>query len=72
MDYVRLGKTGMPVSIRKVEDIGRQKIVRANLEGREIAAIVGEDAYIPADPHVTFDPRGINIYAGSWRVEMGA
>lgn len=71
-EFVRLGKTGMPVSIRKVEDIGRQKIVRANLEGREIAAIVGEDAYIPADPHVTFDPKGINIYAGSWRVEMGA
>ena len=71
-EFVRLGKQGMPVSIRKVEDIGRQKIVRANLEGREIAAIVGEDAYIPADPHLVFDPKGINIYAGSWRVEMGA
>jgi glycerol transport system ATP-binding protein len=71
-EYVRLGRTGMPVSIRKVEDIGRQKIVRASLEGRDIAAIVGEDDEIPAHPHVTFEPKGINIYAGSWRVEMGA
>jgi glycerol transport system ATP-binding protein len=71
-EYVRLGKSGMPVSITKVEDIGRLKIVRASLEGRDIAAIVGEDADIPADPHIRFDPKGINIYAGSRRVEMGA
>ena len=62
----------MPVTVRKVEDIGRQKIVRASLEGREIAAIVGEDEDVPADPKVRFDPAGINLYAGSWRVEMGA
>ncbi len=71
-EYVRLGSEGMPVAIRKVEDIGRQKIVRANLEGKEIAAIVGEDESIPAEPKVAFDPAGINLYAGSWRVEMGA
>jgi len=70
-EFVRLGSQGMPVSITKVEDIGRQKIVRASLEGRDIAAIVGEDAEIPAEPRVSFDPAGINIYAGSWRVEMG-
>ena len=61
----------MPVSITKIEDIGRLKIVRASLEGRDIAAIIGEDADIPADPHVRFDPKGINIYADSRRVEMG-
>jgi glycerol transport system ATP-binding protein len=71
-EYVRLGSQGMPVSIRKVEDIGRQKIVRASLEGREIAAIVGEDEAIPAEPKVAFEAAGINLYAGSWRVEMGA
>ena len=69
---MKLGREGMPVSVRKVEDIGRQKILRASLEGREIAAIVGEDEDIPADPKVRFDPAGINLYAGSWRVEMGA
>ncbi|MCO5059073.1 MAG: ABC transporter ATP-binding protein [Rhizobiaceae bacterium] len=69
-EYVRLGRDGMPVTISKVEDIGRHRIVRASLEGREIAAIVGEDETIPADPHVSFDPAGINLYAGSWRIDL--
>ncbi|MGO4837842.1 ABC transporter ATP-binding protein, partial [Rhizobiaceae sp. 2RAB30] len=58
--------------ITKVEDIGRQKIVRASLEGRPIAAIVGEDADVPAEPRIGFDPMGMNLYANSWRVELGA
>ncbi|QIA23426.1 ABC transporter ATP-binding protein [Mesorhizobium sp. AA22] len=70
-EYVRLGASGMPVSIRKVEDIGRHKVVRASFEGRDIAAIVGEDEDIPADPKIAFDAAGINIYADSWRVEIG-
>ena len=71
-EYVRIGANGMAVKIAKVEDVGRHKVVRASLEGREIAAIVGEDEEIPADPKVFFDPAGINVYADSWRVEMGA
>ncbi|MCX7304439.1 MAG: ABC transporter ATP-binding protein [Hyphomicrobiales bacterium] len=70
-EYVRLGATGMPATIVKVEDIGRHKVVRASLEGRDIAAIVGEHEEIPAQPRITFDPAGINLYADSWRVEMG-
>ena len=70
-EYVRLGRTGMPVTITKIEDIGRHKVVRATLEGREIAVIVGEDQEVPAEPKVSFDPAGINLYANSWRIEMG-
>ncbi|MGB3501641.1 MAG: ABC transporter ATP-binding protein [Mesorhizobium sp.] len=69
-EYVRIGQDGMPVEILKVEDIGRHKVVRASLEGHEIAAILGEDEEIPAAPKVALDPRGINIYSGSWRVEL--
>lgn len=70
-EYVRLGANGMPATISKVEDIGRHKVVRASIEGREIAAIVGEHEEIPSEPRITFDPAGINLYADSWRVEMG-
>jgi glycerol transport system ATP-binding protein len=70
-EFVRLGREGMPVTIDKIEDIGRHRIVRAKLEGRDLAAIVPEDGDIPADPRVGFDPAGINIYADSWLVEMG-
>jgi glycerol transport system ATP-binding protein len=71
-EYVRLGREGLPVTIRAVEDIGRHRIVRAMLEGRELAAIVPEHGEIPAEPRITFDPKGINIYADSWRQELVA
>jgi glycerol transport system ATP-binding protein len=71
-EYVRVGRSGMPVSISKVEDIGRHKVVRASLNGQPVAAIVGEDEEVPAEPRLIFDPSGINLYANSWRVEMGA
>ena len=71
-EHVRLGRVGIAVSITKVEDVGRHKVVRARLEGHEIAAIIGEDEEIPAEPKLRFDPAGINVYANSWRVEMGA
>lgn len=69
-EYVRVGATGMSVSIASVEDLGRHRIVRASLDGHAIAAVVPEDMPIPADPHVSFEARGINLYSGSWRVEM--
>ncbi|MGC4024249.1 MAG: ABC transporter ATP-binding protein [Mesorhizobium sp.] len=71
-EHVRVGDTGLPVSIHKVEDIGRHRIVRAMLEDREIVAIVDEDHPIPTDPRVSFDASRINLYADSWRVELGA
>jgi len=70
-EFVRLGREGLPVAIAKIEDVGRRKIVRAALEGRDIALIAAEDEEIPAEPRIRFDPAGINIYADSWRVELG-
>ncbi|MGC4025955.1 MAG: ABC transporter ATP-binding protein [Mesorhizobium sp.] len=69
-EYVRVGSEGIPVQIRKVEDIGRHKVVRAAIEGKEIAAILTEDEELPANPHVRFEPAGINLYANSWRVNV--
>ena len=70
-EFVRLGRQGMPVAVSKIEDIGRYRIVRAKFEGRDLAAIMSEDEHLPAEPHVTFDPAGINLYADSWLLEMG-
>jgi glycerol transport system ATP-binding protein len=70
-EYIRLGALGMPIQIRKVEDIGRHRVVRGTIEGRDIAAIIGEEESIPAHPRVRFDAAGINLYANSWRVDLG-
>ena len=59
---------------RKVEDIGRHKIVpRQPRRAATIAAIArrGRRASRPTR-RSRFDPAGINLYADSWRVEMGA
>ena len=71
-EFISLGREGMPVTISKVEDIGRQKIVRASFAGHPLTVVVPEDGDIPSEPRVTFDPKAIGIYADSWRVGTGA
>ena len=71
-EFIHLGREGMPVDVTKVEDIGRQKIVRARFAGQSIAIVVSEDSEIPAEARVTFDPSAISIYADSWRVAREA
>jgi glycerol transport system ATP-binding protein len=70
-EYVRLTSgEGLPVRIRRVEDVGRHKIVRAESEVGEIDIVVSEETPIDADATcVTFEPRGINVYADDWLVE---
>ncbi|TPW30303.1 ABC transporter ATP-binding protein [Pararhizobium mangrovi] len=69
-EFVRLTRDGMPFSIDTVEDLGRHRIVRGHLGAHAIAAVVPENETIPAEPRVTFDPAGINLYADSWRMEL--
>jgi len=71
-EFVRLERGGMPITVDKVEDIGRQKIVRARFAGQKLAIVVAEDEEIPAEAGVRFDPAAIGVFADSWRVKMGA
>jgi glycerol transport system ATP-binding protein len=74
-EHTRLtaGDEGLEVKIRRVEDVGRHKIVRADYLGTEINVIAEEGAEISPDMNrVVFDPKGINIYADSWRIKPEA
>lgn len=63
------GDEGLPVTIERVEDVGRHKIVRADFQGTPINVLAPEGAEISPDMNrVVFDPAGINIYSDSWRV----
>src|SRR5207249_8154074 len=53
-EYVRLGREGMAVSVSKVEGVGRHTVVRASIEGGEIAAVVGADDAVRAEPNARF------------------
>ena len=70
-EFVRLSAngTGLPVKLRRVEDVGRHRILRADFFGREINAVLEEGAAVPADAsRLTFDPARINVYADDWLV----
>jgi len=67
---IALGREGAPVSIRRVDDIGRLKIVHARLADVELRIALHEDAEIPAEPCIAFDPARVGVYADSWRVEI--
>ena len=73
-EFARLSQTeGLPVKVRRVEDVGRHKIIRADMFGQEINIIAGEDDRISPDMNrVAFDPAQVNVYADDWRVKGAA
>ncbi|HLQ18242.1 MAG TPA: ABC transporter ATP-binding protein, partial [Tabrizicola sp.] len=59
--------------VKRVEDVGRHRIVRAEFAGQPLNAILPEGMTVPADPRVGFAAGKINVYANDWRVSpMGA
>ena len=72
-EHVRLERTGgdgISARVTKVEDVGREKVVRLDLDGHDLAAVIGEDDEVPVDPVVSFDLPGVHLYADDWRVPL--
>jgi glycerol transport system ATP-binding protein len=68
-EFVRLSDSGIPARVTRVEDVGRHKVIRLDVEGHKISAIAEEGAPIPDGAgHISFDAEGINVYADDWRV----
>ena len=62
------GRHGFAFTISPVFPVSRRSIVRARFADQPLAIVVPEDAEIPEDARVRFDPAAISIYANSWRV----
>ncbi|MDU8910043.1 ABC transporter ATP-binding protein [Aestuariicoccus sp. MJ-SS9] len=69
-EFARLTRDeGLPVKVRRIEDVGRHKIVRAEFFGHDINIIADEGEAVSADmTHVTFDAGHVNVYADDWLV----
>ncbi|WP_306111610.1 MULTISPECIES: ABC transporter ATP-binding protein [Roseovarius] len=69
-EFARLSDSeGLPVKVRRVEDVGRHKIIRADCFGTPINIIADEAEEVRADAtRVAFDPAHVNVYANDWRV----
>jgi len=70
-EFVRLTHDhgGIPVRVQKVEDVGRYKVVRVDLDGLAVNAILPEGEPLPESPKLWFAPEGVNLYANSRLVE---
>ncbi len=63
------GEEGLPVTIKRIEDVGRHQILRAEFEGKPVNAILPEGMAIPADANrLKFQPERICVYVDDWRV----
>lgn len=61
--------SGMPVRIRRIEDVGRHRIIRAEAFGQPLNVIAPEGMAVDGSlTHVSFARQKINVYADDWRV----
>jgi glycerol transport system ATP-binding protein len=55
---------GLPVRVRRIDDLGRARIARVEMAGRPLAASVPEDLALDGEEAaLALDPRQIHIYA---------
>jgi glycerol transport system ATP-binding protein len=62
-EFATLAREGMPVAVRRVDDLGRRRIARLELEGRPFAAVLPEGMPLPAEPRLALDLTRLHIYA---------
>lgn len=71
-EFLRLGTgaEGFPVKVRRVEDVGRAKILRCELDGMPLAVLAPESSRLSGDDaRLVADPTQIHVYADGHLVE---
>jgi glycerol transport system ATP-binding protein len=69
-EFVSLAPEGIPVSIVKVSDAGRYRVIEVQHAESRIKLLADESVSIPSDsPHVRFDPDRTRLYADGRLVE---
>ena len=60
---------GLPFTLRRIEDVGRHRIIRGEVAGATVNVIAPEGMAVDAGlTHVRFQPERVNVYADDWRV----
>lgn len=74
-EFVRLtgNSAGLPVTVQRVDDIGRIKVARVRLDGIDLNVIASEDARIDGDTsRIVFQSGQVHIYADGHLVGRAA
>jgi glycerol transport system ATP-binding protein len=71
--HIAANGSGLPVTVRRVDDIGRMKVARVELDGIRMNVLAAENSRIDADrARIVFDPGHVHVYADSHLVGGGA
>lgn len=65
-DKEHAGSEGLPIKIGAVENIGRELIVRGEISGLPVNAILPEGASIPTEAFAVFEPDKVKIFHNSY------
>jgi glycerol transport system ATP-binding protein len=71
-EFVRIAPQGegVPVRINRVDDVGRFKIARVNLDGQALSIMVGEGTQLSGDSAaIEFDQAHLHVYADGHLVD---
>lgn len=62
-------RSGLPINVRRIEDVGRHRIIRADFFGTDINILADEDTPIGTDMNrIAFRADKIGVYVDDWRV----
>lgn len=67
-EFFRIDKDGVPAKLSRIEDTGRQTILRCEIAGRPVAVALPETAPIGDDIRLAAAPAHIHVYADGHRV----
>ncbi len=59
---------GLALTVHRVEDAGRHRLLRGEVLGKPLNIVVPEGQAIAGLPRVAFRPEKINVYADDWRI----
>lgn len=68
-DKEQAGDKGLAIKINAIEDIGREIIVRGDINGLAVNALMKEGAAIPTDAYAVFDSDKIKLYQQSYLIK---
>lgn len=72
-EHIKFCDDGIPVSIKRVDDVGRSRIVDIMLDEVRLKVFVLENEPVPdANPRIAFDPAYTHLYRDGWLAGSGA
>ena len=66
-EFIRLASKGIPARIQRVDDVGRYRIIKAEVGGTNLYIYASEEVEIPSDElNLDFDPDHTHVYCDGW------